>query len=54
MDEVAEMIHMSAEGRDDSEVRQRARLLKEQFNQIQYCWPTDSSPYDAPTFSPFN
>jgi glycine hydroxymethyltransferase len=54
MDEVAELVHLSAVGGDDSEVRQRARLLKEQFNRIHYCWPTESSAYDAPTFSPFN
>ena len=54
MDEVAELIHLSAAGGNDSEVRQRARLLKEQFNRIHYCWPTESSAYAAPTFSPFN
>ena len=54
MDEVAELIHLSAKGGNDSDVRQRARLLKEQFNRIHYCWPTDSSAYDAPNFSPLN
>ena len=54
MDEVAEMIHLAAAGGKDSEVRERARNLKSEFNKIQYCWDNGVGAYDPPLFSRFN
>ena len=52
MDEVAELIHLAAVGRRDAEVRERASILKQEFDSIHYCWPASRGAYEAPQFMP--
>ena len=51
MDEVAELIHLASLGGKESEVRDRARILKENFCKIKYCWESKDNAYAQPKWS---
>lgn len=51
MDEVAELIKLASQGGRDSDVRTRARELKKEFNEIEYCWKNGRGAYESPNFS---
>ena len=52
MDEVAELIYLVAKNDRDEEVRNRARKLKSEFNEIKYCFDTgENLAYKSPDFT---
>ena len=51
MDEVAELIHLASLGGKESEVRERVKILKEDFCNIQYCWDSKEKAYEMPKWS---
>lgn len=51
MDEVAELIHLASLGGKESDVRKRARVLKEEFCEIKYCWSSKDKAYSIPKWS---
>ena len=50
-DEVAELIHLASLGGNETEVRQRAKTLKEQYCKIHYCWEYEGKAYPKPKWS---
>ena len=51
MDEVADLIHLASLGGNESEVRERAKTLKEQYCKIHYCWEYEGKAYPKPKWS---
>ena len=51
MDEVAELIHLASISGHETEVRNRARRLKEEYNEMKYCWPSNHDAYAIPKWS---
>ena len=51
MDEVAELIHLASLGGNETEVRERAKTLKEQYCKIHYCWEYEGKAYPKPKWS---
>ena len=51
MDEVADLIHLASLGGNESEVRERAKTLKNQYCKIHYCWEYEGKAYPKPKWS---
>ena len=51
MDEIAELIHLASLGGRETEVRERVKSIKDDFNQIQYCWGSSQKAYEKPKWS---